>query len=141
MNLEYWAQIQNRNLTQETTIQSKNTKLKSTFTKFVELISELPDDSQLVGLLNKLIQKNLPSDLAFIQTYLSFLFEKITKLETQRLFLHDQAQVMEMYIEKFKSFHGLKDTYYSKKKKIIKKKITPTTVQICRLENIEPSFL
>lgn len=77
------------------------------FTNFAELITELPNDSQHVGKLKTLVQKqNLPTDLAFIQTYLSFLPEKILKLETRGLSLHDQVEIMEHVRQKIQMVPG-----------------------------------
>lgn len=83
---------------------------------FAEVISELPDDSQHIGKLKTLIRKkNLPTDLAFIQTYFSFLPEKITTLETRGLPLHDQVQVIEEVRRKIQIIPGSRGYLLQKK--------------------------
>lgn len=83
---------------------------------FAEVISELPDDSQHIGKLKTLIRKkNLPTDLAFIQTYFSFLPEKITTLETRGVPLHDQVQVIEEVHRKIQIIPGSRGYLLQKK--------------------------
>lgn len=86
------------------------------FTNFAELISELPNDSQHVAKLKTLIlNQNLPTDLAFIQTYLSFLPEKILKLETRGLSLHEQVEIMNEVRQKIQMIPGTRGYHLQQK--------------------------
>lgn len=101
------------------------------FDNFAELVSELPNDSEHVSKLKTLILKdNLPTDLAFIRTYLAFLPDKITKLETRGLALHAQVEIIEEVQRKIQIIPGLRGHLLQKKlNDVLSKNVGFTSLQ------------
>jgi hypothetical protein len=80
------------------------------FQEFTELISELNDDSAQLKKCKELIADapTLPTDLAFIKSYVAFLPECITKLETHGLSLNSQIEIIEEVSAKIGAIRGRK---------------------------------
>ena len=77
---------------------------------FVQVVDALPDeDSAYTKDLKNVLQKTtLPSDLAFINSYLSFLPGVITKLETRGLSLNDQINIVRSVRTKIGGIPGVR---------------------------------
>lgn len=76
---------------------------------FSRVINALPNDSKYIENIKILFQKStLPSDLSFINSYLSFLPGEITRLETRGLSLAVQLEVLDNVRVKIGEIRGLR---------------------------------